>query len=114
MNNVLKIEMIIVLLLFLLFIVNSIRRNRMNLKYSLIWIFSSIVILVFVLVPGLLEWTTKMLGFQVTSNMIYMLAIVAILLIVLSLTTIVSRQADEIRSLIQEVSLLKSEKKEKR
>lgn len=114
MNNVLKIEMIIVLLLFLLFIVNSIRRNRMNLKYSLIWIFSSIVILVFVLIPGLLEWTTKMLGFQVTSNMIYMLAIVAILLIVLSLTTIVSRQADEIRSLIQEVSLLKSEKKEKR
>lgn len=114
MNNILKIEMIVVLLLFLLFIVNSIRRNRMNLKYSLIWIFSSIVILVFVLVPGLLEWTTKMLGFQVTSNMIYMLAIVAILLIVLSLTTIVSRQADEIRSLIQEVSLLKSEKKEKR
>lgn len=107
MTNILKVEVISFIVLFLVFILNSIRKNKMSLKYSLIWIFASMIILIFILIPGLLDRLTKILGFEMPSNMIYMLAIVAILLIILSLTAIVSHQADQIRLLIQEVSLLK-------
>ena len=87
-----------------------VKKERIAIKYSLVWLLPCIVLLIFVLVPGFLTWTTKLLGFQTASNMILTLLVGLLLIITISLTVIVSKQKEQIRLLIQEVSLLKEKK----
>ncbi len=106
----LKLSSIIFLLLVIFLILFLIRKNKIAIKYSLVWLLPCIILLIFVLVPGFLTWTTKILGFQTTSNMVLSLLIGLLLIITIALTVIVSKQKEQIRLLIQEVSLLKEKK----
>ena len=68
---------------------------------------------IFLLIPGLLEVLTHLLGFQMSSNMIFSLLLSVLVVISISLTGIVSSQDKKIRLLIQEVSMLKQSLKDK-
>lgn len=107
MENRLKIISLIAILFFILMIVNSIRKNNISLKYSLVWLTSGFITVVIIIIPNLLEIMSDLLGFELVSNMIYMIAIMILLMISFCFTVIVSRQTNKIRLLIQEVSLLK-------
>lgn len=110
MSNNLNLALTIVAVYLLLSTLNQVRKNRISIKYSLIWIFSSIIIIFIVMYPKALEKITNLFGFQVSSSFIVGLFIVIILLITRMLTIIVSEQNVKIRLLIQEVSMLKKEK----
>lgn len=90
-----------------------IKKDKINIKYSLIWIIILGILLIFLLIPGLLGYVTKLLGFNLSSNMIFSLLIGSLVVINISTTSIVSSQDKKIRLLIQEVSLLKDEKGKK-
>lgn len=107
MENRLKIILAVAILLFILVIINSIRKDNISLKYSLVWLASGLITIILVLVPNVLEMMSKLLGFELVSNMIYMIAIIILLVISFCFTVIVSRQTKKIRLLVQEVSLLK-------
>lgn len=106
----LKISAIVFLLLVIVFVLSLIIKDKITIKYSLVWLIPSIILLIFVLVPGFLTWTTNVLGFQTSSNMVLSLLIGLLLIISIALTVIVSKQKEQIRLLIQEVSLLKGNK----
>ena len=106
----LKISAIIFLLFVILFVLHLVRKEKISIKYSLVWILPCIVLLIFVLVPGFLTWTTNLLGFQTASNMVLSLLIGLLMVITIALTVIVSKQKEQIRLLVQEVSLLKEKK----
>ena len=82
-------------------------KDKISVKYSLVWSVPGVILLLFTLIPGLLVWTTNSLGFQTASNMIFAVLIGLLLLISISLTVIVSKQNNQIRLLIQELSILK-------
>ena len=103
----LKISAIIFLFFVVFFVLYLVRKERISIKYSLVWLFPCFILLIFVLVPGFLTWTTNLLGFQTASNMVLSLLIGLLLIISIALTVIVSKQKEQIRLLIQEVSLLK-------
>ena len=107
MSPVLKIAICtvaIVLTLVLLFIV---RNGKITIKYSIFWFFSCLLLLITGIMPFILVWIADLLGFQVVSNLVIGIFIFILLLITLSLTIIVSSQANKITLLIQEVSMLK-------
>ena len=106
----LKITAIVFLILVVAFVLYYVRKDKITIKYSLVWLVPCIILLIFVLVPGFLTWTTNLLGFQTASNMVLSLLISLLLVITLALTVIVSNQKEQIRLLIQEVSLLKEKK----
>ena len=56
--------------------------------------------------PGILSFISKILGFQVASNALFALILGFTLLILLSLTSIVSKQSQKIKTLIQINALL--------
>ena len=88
-------------------VIFAIRKNKLTIKYSLIWLFGVILLIIFFTVPNLLERFSEILGFQVVSNMILLLAILILFGIVFSLTMIISGQQEKIKRLIQETSILK-------
>ena len=92
----------------IVFIALLLRKKRINIKYSLIWIILFTILLISILVPGFLSFTTSILGFKTSSNMVISIIIVVLIIISIALTVIVSSQDKKIRLLIQEVSMLKS------
>ena len=109
----LRIFLIISALIFIIGIANSIKKNDVNIKYSLIWLFSGVLIIIVTIIPNLLEILSNFLGFELVSNMIFLLAILVSLVLSYSFTVILSRHAKRIRLLTQEISILKAEIEEK-
>lgn len=103
----LKIEVISFSVLMIAFIINLVRHNRLTIKYSLIWMIAILAVLIATLIPGLLPFIGKLLGFETLPNLIFTLIIGILILVSMMLSIIVSGQKDKIRVLTQEVSLLK-------
>lgn len=110
MSLELTISSIIFLLLIIFVILVLVKKEKISIKYSFVWLLPCILLLIFTLVPGFLNFITNVLGFQTASNMIFALLIVFLMIITIALTVIVSNQKNKIRLLIQEVSMLKDKK----
>jgi hypothetical protein len=95
----------------MLLILYLVKKRRISIKYSLVWLLPCFILIIFVLVPGFMDMISRFLGFKTASNMILTSLIGFLMMITIALTVIVSNQKDKIRLLIQEVSILKSEKK---
>lgn len=110
MNIYLKILLIIASLFLLFSTLYLVRKEKISFKYSLIWLFSSLVILVLSIFPDFFGKVTNLVGFQLSSNFIIAMFLFVLLIMTRQLTKIVSDQNKKINSLIQEVSLLKKKK----
>ena len=91
-------------------IIYFIKKDKLKIKYSLIWLILFVILLICLLIPGFLGFLTNILGFHTPSNMVFSLLISVLVIINITLTGIVSSQDKKIRLLIQEISLLKGEK----
>lgn len=107
--NLILISAIFIIFVILL-VIYFIKKDKIKIKYSLVWLLLFVLLLIFLLIPGFLNLLTNILGFQTASNMIFSLLIAVLVIISISLTGIVSSQDKKIRLLIQEVSLLKEGK----
>ena len=88
------------------------QKDKIPVKYSLVWFLSSFTLLIVSLFPYSLKEITKFIGFQTTSNLVIGIILALLLFITMVLTIIVSNQNKKITLLIQEVSLLKKKIKE--
>ena len=107
MSLKLVIESLILIVILTITILIILKKGRISVKYSLVWIFSILIILIATLIPNFMQIIANFLGFQTMSNMIFCLLILLLLFICMSLTIIVSGQKEKIKLLIQEVSMLK-------
>lgn len=112
MSVSLRVMIFIVALILYSVIFVIFKRGRIPLKYSLVWLMPTTVILLIAIMPDILWKFTKIIGFQTTSNMVIGILFIILFFICISLTVIVSGQKTKITLLIQEISLLK-EKVEK-
>ena len=110
MSSNLKILALIFLLLIAIIITLFVRKNKISIKYSLIWYLMCLVLALFTLFPNVLELITNFFGIKLASNFIFVLMIGGLFVITISLTIIVSIQKEQIKNLIQEISILKSGK----
>ena len=88
-------------------IIQLVRKNRITIKYSLVWMTAILAILIGALIPGILPWLAKLLGFETLPNLIFTLMIGILISVSMVLTIIVSGLKEKVRILTQEVSLLK-------
>ena len=86
---------------------NLISKDRIPIRYSLFWIFSSLLLFLVGIFPGFIYVVTKFIGFETISNMVIGIILILLLFITLILTIIVSGQQRKIKLLIQEISILK-------
>ena len=103
----LRLGIIVVAIILLLIILVILRKGRMPVKYSLIWILSSLIIFLLGLVPELFSLISHLIGFITISNMITGVFIFILLMICVLLTVMISGQKKKATLLIQEISMLK-------
>lgn len=99
----------ILIILMLVYIGVSIKREKIDLKYSLPWIVLCLVAAVFDIFPQMLEKLARACGMRVPANMVFLVAIALLALAVYLLTAAVSRLSRKHTRLIQEFALLKRE-----
>lgn len=107
MNISLKLFLIILLLLLLFLIVKTIKNKKLSMKYGSFWIFLIMVMAIIVIFPNFLFKVANIFGFEVASNMIFLLGFFFLFYIIFVLTISLSIQNNKIKVLIQEISMLK-------
>ena len=101
MSWILRTELIALALVAIVVVIHAVNRRVLQLKYSLIWLLISLCLVIAALFPKI----TALVGIETPSNLIFFLAIIALLGICFSLTVIVSRQETRIKRLIQILSI---------
>lgn len=117
MENVIpyKIQIISIIgsLLFMFFIFRLITKGKLREEYSIVWIFCTITLLIFALWRNGLDVIAKLLGVYYAPALIFLGAIFAIIIFLVHLSVVNSKQHHQIKLLAQELALLKNKLEEK-
>lgn len=101
----LKMVMLVVIALFFIGVMGLLKRHRLQLRYTLLWLFCAFLLFLMILFPQIMTWIGKLVGIQTTMNTLYVFLIGFLIILCLSLTSIVSMQKKEIKTLDQNIAL---------
>lgn len=101
----LKVTMLIVIALFFIGVLRLLKRHRLQLRYTLLWLFCTFLLFLLILFPQAMTWIGRLVGIQTTMNTLYIFLIGFLIILSLSLTSIVSIQMKEIKTLDQSIAL---------
>lgn len=111
MSIVLQIFVVSVCFLLLLYVMLMVKRDNLQLRYALLWLSLAVIMMLCSLFPHLLFSITGLFGFATASNFIFLIGFLFLLSIALSLSMIVSKQANSIKNLTQRLALLEYEQR---
>jgi hypothetical protein len=103
-----------VLLALLAWVFQLVRTRRLSLRDSLLWVVSTGAALVGTAFPSTLRWLAQLLGIAVPSNALFGLGFVYVLVNLLATTIAISGNAERLRRVVQECTLLRGEVEELR
>jgi len=85
--------------------VELIRRRKLREEYAMLWLASSFVLLVFAIFPGLVLWMQQLLKVNYLT-IIVLSCFLFLAMILMHMTTVISRQAEQIRRVAERIALL--------
>ena len=106
--NTNKIQIIAVIgsVLLFFFILELIRKKKIKEEYSLLWLFISIIFFVVSLFRNMLDNLSRFVGIAYPPVAFLLILIMAIFLILIQFSIIISKQAENNKNLTQEIGLL--------
>ena len=99
-------------ILFLVMMVELIRKNRVALKYALLWLFSGVVLLILSIFPGALNRLASLIGVYNPVNALFAIMLICGLMLMISFSVIMSGNKKAVVRLTQEVSRLENRVRE--
>ena len=91
MSWILRAELIVLALVAIVVVIHAVNRRVLQLKYSLIWLLISLCLVAAALFPKIAFAVTALVGIETPSNLIFFLAIIALLGICFSLEARIKR-----------------------
>ena len=104
--STLRVTLIIAVICYFVIILYFLKQRALNLKYTLLWLLSGVVLGILVIYPELLRYIIRILGIEDNMNGLFIICIAFMLMIMMALTSIASRQNMKIRQLVQEIAIL--------
>ncbi len=98
----------VIAIAFMLMILELIRRDRLQERYSVIWFVAGLGMLAGAAFPGLLELVADLMGVRNTNVALFSIVLLLLLGLALNFSVIMSRQAAQITRLAQERALEKA------
>lgn len=105
----LQLGIIFVMLVVAGIIVHFLRRKRIDFRYALAWLFVDIIIIILALFPHAMIWLSGILGVASPVNMVLFVGMCLALVVIFSLSMTVSRLADKVRKLSQEIAIIRKD-----
>lgn len=85
----------------LVIVFELVRRRRLMERYSLLWLFAAIVLLLLAVFSGLLQSLSEAVGIQTPSNALFFVMLGFVILMLLHFSASISKLTDEIKILAQ-------------
>ncbi len=108
MNDGLRILLVFFSFLLIFIIFRLIYKNKIQISFSIFWLFSAALILLVGLFPNFISIFTNLIGFETTSNLIIGIILGILLFNTLTLMVIITEQNKRVVQLTQELSILKA------
>ncbi len=105
MSDILRIELILFSVIFLVFVFRTVNKKKLWLQHSLVWIIISCSLILISVFPGIVTWLCKIVEVETPSNLVYLLGIIALLIVSFLHSIVISSQANKIKTLVQMVSI---------
>lgn len=86
----------------------QVRNQRMKEKYAALWLIIGVIMIVLALFPKLLDALSHLVGIETPVNLLFLLAIIMLMGISLHLTLAISKITDDMRTLAEEVAIMKA------
>src|SRR4051795_2860995 len=90
----------------LLFVLELVRRRRLQERYALLWLVSAVVLLTLAAWRGALAAVASLIGIASPPNALFFLAFATILIVLLHFSVVISRLSDQTKVLAQRVAML--------
>lgn len=102
----LRVVLICALIVYFIIILVFLKNKTLELKYTLLWMFAGVVLALLVVWPEILSYFVRLIGIQSNMNGLFIMAFAFVIIIMMSLTSIVSKQANKIKLLVQEMAIM--------
>ncbi|RCX19203.1 hypothetical protein DFP94_105220 [Fontibacillus phaseoli] len=93
--------------LFLLLVLELVRRQKLKEQYSLLWILFSAVLFIVSFNVSLIEWIAARLGVKYAPAVLFLFGLLFCFAFILHLTIVVTRLTAQVLRLTQELTILK-------
>lgn len=100
----LRVVLIIAVITYFAIILYFLKNKALALKYTLLWMAAGMVLGIMVIWPATLSNFIRLIGITDNMNGLFILCIAFLIMILMSITSIVSRQAEKIKDLTQSVA----------
>lgn len=102
----LRIILAFVVIFYFLLIFHFVKKKMLSLKYTLLWLVAGIGMGIMVLFPGILNSLATITGIETPMYGLFVFGIFFIIIILMSLTAIASKQTERIKNLAQSNAVL--------
>lgn len=109
MGDRVQILAITVSVVIIILIIGLIRQRRLREEYSIIWLAAGLSLIVFSVWRGLLDRIAAFIGVYYAPAVLLLVGLLFGMLAFLHLTIVISKHANQNRTLAQEIALLKAE-----
>ena len=105
MNVSLRIAISVALIVYYACILYFLQKKSLTLKYTLLWLFTGLVMVLVVIFPQALDQVLHWMGVAALTNGLFAIVCFALLIILLSITSIVSILNEKLRRLVQQCAM---------
>jgi hypothetical protein len=86
-----------------------VRNKKIELKYILIWLLAALAFILLSVFPSIITWLSRLLNIVEPVNTLFLSIIFFMLLIIFTLTVAISRNSNRVKSLTQEIGIMRHE-----
>lgn len=105
-SRTLQIFMLLAVAVYFVLLFRLLKKRALNLKYTLLWLFSGVLMLMLAVFPQLLNWLSTLLGIYEPTHALFAMVFFCVIIILISLTSIVSKLNDKNKRLVQVIAIL--------
>ena len=109
MDNRIQILAIAGSISLLIFIIVLIRQHRLKEEYSLLWLIFTVFFIIFSVWRNGLELISDLIGIAYPPAALFLILIMALFVIMIEFSLIISKQSERIKSIGQNIGLMKQE-----
>lgn len=100
---------------FIFFIIlDLVKRRKLREEYSWLWLLTGAILIIFTLWYELLIKITNLIGAVLPTSTLFFFGLVFLMMVCLQFSVRISKLTNQVKNLVQELTILKSEKEEKR
>lgn len=105
MSGNLRIALLLAMVIYFVCIVILLKKEKLELKYTLLWIFGGVLMLILVVFPEIIFIFAKITGIVDEVNGLLAVAIFLLIIILISVTSIISKLHSDLRSITQKCAI---------